>query len=89
MFGNLQSSYIMPDNANFIGSFENINADWHKLLILLSEHTNIDMTHMQIPYLNPTSQDTNEYLKYIHSHKIKAYIYDIYQKDFEIFQYQP
>ena len=88
LFGNLQSAFITPKQANFIGRFENIIQDMTTLLRLVSDYTNIDMTNATIPRLNQTSNSVTEYLKFISSTETKNQIYEIYESDFSIFNYK-
>jgi hypothetical protein len=70
--------YWIPEGADFIGKYENLEQDIYKLFKILK----IDTTNLEIPHKNKT-----EYCKPNISKKHKDIIYNIYKKDFEIFGY--
>jgi hypothetical protein len=74
-----QTDYIQSNDCNFIGRYENFISDLSKLLYKFN-------IHKDIPYLNKTSSDPNEYKKFVNKH-IQNTIYSIYKEDFLEFDY--
>lgn len=70
-------SFWLPNGADFIGRFENLQADFDKLMDFLK------IEKKQLPLMNTTKKDA-----YNLSKKEKNIIYKVYKKDFIKFNYE-
>jgi hypothetical protein len=70
-------SFWLPNGADFIGRFENLQEDFNKLMEFLK------MEKKQLPVMNATKKNDYQLTK-----KDKNIIYKIYKKDFIKFNYE-
>lgn len=75
----LPQHYYIPNGADFIGKFENIDSDFKKLC------KNLNKQDCNLKKLNISKhKNYNEY----YDDKLKYIVYCFYRKDFELFDYE-